>query len=79
MSPTRSKQQAGQNHHEAIALEPIEMDAQCIQIDDKKIINRPADPNQLVPFNYRWAWSKHLYMSNYVSNGAQEINALRPK
>lgn len=68
MPPTLSKQQAALQ----TALESIE-------IDDKKIINCPANPNQLVPLNYRWAWNKYLDMSNYVSDGAQEISALRPK
>ena len=41
-------------------LEDIEMGAQRIQVDDKKIINCRADLNQLVPFKYEWAWQKYL-------------------
>jgi len=41
-------------------LEDIEMGAQRIQVDDKKIINCHADLNQLVPFKYEWAWQKYL-------------------
>jgi len=41
-------------------LENIEMGADRIQVDDKKIINCRADLNQLVPFKYEWAWQKYL-------------------
>ena len=41
-------------------LEDIEMGAERIQVDDKKIINCRADLNQLVPFKYEWAWQKYL-------------------
>jgi ribonucleoside-diphosphate reductase beta chain len=41
-------------------LEGIEMGADRIQVDDKKIINCRADLNQLVPFKYEWAWQKYL-------------------
>jgi ribonucleoside-diphosphate reductase beta chain len=41
-------------------LEDIEMGAERIQVDDKKIINCRADLNQLVPFKYDWAWQKYL-------------------
>ena len=41
-------------------LEDIEMGADRIQVDDKKIINCRADLNQLVPFKYDWAWQKYL-------------------
>ena len=41
-------------------LEEIEMGAERIQVDDKKIINCRADLNQLVPFKYDWAWQKYL-------------------
>ncbi len=41
-------------------LENIEMGAERIQVDDKKIINCRADLNQLVPFKYEWAWQKYL-------------------
>jgi hypothetical protein len=41
-------------------LEDIEMGAERIRVDDKKIINCRADLNQLVPFKYQWAWQKYL-------------------
>lgn len=41
-------------------LEDIEMGADRIRVDDKKIINCRADLNQLVPFKYTWAWDKYL-------------------
>jgi len=41
-------------------LEEIEMGAERIQVDDKKIINCRCDLNQLVPFKYDWAWQKYL-------------------
>ncbi len=41
-------------------LETLEMGADRIQVDDKKIINCRADLNQLVPFKYDWAWQKYL-------------------
>ncbi|MGH8658474.1 MAG: ribonucleotide-diphosphate reductase subunit beta [Gammaproteobacteria bacterium] len=44
----------------ATGLEDIEMGAERICVDDKRIINCRADLNQLVPFKYRWAWQKYL-------------------
>jgi ribonucleoside-diphosphate reductase beta chain len=44
----------------ATGLEKIEMYADRIKVDDKKIINCRADLNQLVPFKYKWAWEKYL-------------------
>ncbi len=41
-------------------LEDIEMGAERIQVDDKKIINCRADLNQLFPLKYDWAWQKYL-------------------
>ena len=41
-------------------LEEIEMGADRIHVDDKRIINCRADLNQLVPFKYTWAWDKYL-------------------
>ena len=41
-------------------LEDLEMGAERIRVDDKKIINCRADLNQLVPFKYKWAWQKYL-------------------
>ena len=44
----------------APGLEELEMGAQRIQVDDKRMINCRADLNQLVPFKYDWAWQKYL-------------------
>lgn len=44
----------------ATGLEPLEMGAGRIEVDDKQIINCRADLNQLVPFKYMWAWDKYL-------------------
>jgi ribonucleoside-diphosphate reductase beta chain len=44
----------------AAGLEELEMGAQRIQVDDKRMINCRADLNQLVPFKYEWAWQKYL-------------------
>jgi ribonucleoside-diphosphate reductase beta chain len=43
----------------ATGLESLEMGAERIRVDDKKIINCRADLNQLVPFKYTWAWQKY--------------------
>jgi len=44
----------------APGLEELEMGAQRIQVDQKRMINCRADLNQLVPFKYDWAWQKYL-------------------
>ncbi|MCP8899129.1 ribonucleotide-diphosphate reductase subunit beta [Gilvimarinus xylanilyticus] len=44
----------------APGLEELEMGAQRIEVDDKRMINCRADLNQLVPFKYDWAWQKYL-------------------
>ena len=44
----------------APGLEELEMGAQRVQVDDKRMINCRADLNQLVPFKYDWAWQKYL-------------------
>ncbi|MFK7160106.1 ribonucleotide-diphosphate reductase subunit beta [Marinospirillum sp. MEB164] len=44
----------------AAGLEELEMGAQRIEVDDKRMINCRADLNQLVPFKYEWAWQKYL-------------------
>ncbi|MBS1997426.1 MAG: ribonucleotide-diphosphate reductase subunit beta [Cyanobacteria bacterium SZAS LIN-2] len=44
----------------ATGLEAIDLNAQRIKVDEKKIINCRADVNQLVPFKYEWAWQKYL-------------------
>ncbi len=41
-------------------LEQIQMGAERIRVEDKRIINCPLDLNQLVPFAYPWAWKKYL-------------------
>lgn len=38
----------------------LEMGAQRINAEDKRMINSPMDCNQLVPFKYDWAWQKYL-------------------
>lgn len=44
----------------APGLEELEMGAERVQVDDKRMINCRADLNQLVPFKYDWAWTKYL-------------------
>ena len=44
----------------APGLEELEMGAQRIEVDQKRMINCRADLNQLVPFKYDWAWQKYL-------------------
>ncbi len=57
-------------------LESLEMGADRIRVDDKRIINCRADLNQLVPFKYPWAWDKYLagcanhWMPNEISMNA---------
>lgn len=46
--------------HRLTGLEPLEMGAARVMVDDKQIINCRADVNQLVPFKYQWAWQKYL-------------------
>jgi len=41
-------------------VEKIDLGAERVRVDDKKIINCHADLNQLVPFKYTWAWDKYL-------------------
>ena len=63
-------------HVGATGLETLEMGADRIHVDDKRIINCRADLNQLVPFKYNWAWEKYLtgcanhWMPNEISMGA---------
>jgi len=62
----KNAEQSNEEKHEVkenggvTGLEGIEMGADRIQVDDKKIINCRADLNQLVPFKYEWAWQKYL-------------------
>lgn len=44
----------------AVGLQELEMGAQRVDVDDKRMINCRADVNQLVPFKYDWAWQKYL-------------------
>lgn len=41
-------------------LEDLDMGAERIEVDEKRMINCRADLNQLVPFKYDWAWQKYL-------------------
>jgi len=53
-------QQALENLDVAPGLEELEMGAERVQVDQKRMINCRADLNQLVPFKYEWAWTKYL-------------------
>ncbi|MHB0776193.1 ribonucleotide-diphosphate reductase subunit beta [Halomonas sp. WWR20] len=44
----------------AAGLEELEMGANRVEVDDKRMINARADVNQLVPLKYDWAWQKYL-------------------
>ena len=57
---TSAEPQPEINQSGTTGLESIEMGADRIQVDDKRIINCRADLNQLVPFKYEWAWDKYL-------------------
>lgn len=54
-------------------LDKVEMGAERIHVDEKRIINCRADLNQLFPLKYDWAWQKYL---NACANHwmPQEIN-----
>ena len=56
----REAQEAIANLDPTPGLEELEMGAQRVQVDDKRMINCRADLNQLVPFKYEWAWQKYL-------------------
>jgi len=60
LSEVERAQQAISNMDPAPGLEELEMGAERIQVDDKRMINCRADLNQLVPFKYDWAWQKYL-------------------
>lgn len=53
-------QQAVADLDPAPGLEELQMGAERVQVDDKRMINCRADLNQLVPFKYEWAWQKYL-------------------
>ncbi|MDB2619441.1 ribonucleotide-diphosphate reductase subunit beta [Litoricolaceae bacterium] len=53
-------QQALEQLDVAPGLEELEMGADRVQVDQKRMINCRADLNQLVPFKYEWAWTKYL-------------------
>jgi len=53
-------QQAVESLDVAPGLEELEMGAERVQVDQKRMINCRADLNQLVPFKYEWAWTKYL-------------------
>ncbi len=44
----------------AAGIADLELGAERVQVDDKRMINCRADLNQLVPFKYEWAWQKYL-------------------
>ena len=44
----------------AAGLEELDIGAERIRVDDKRMINCRADLNQLVPFKYDWAWQKYI-------------------
>lgn len=58
--PIQKAAESLRNLDVAPGLEELEMGAQRIHVDDKKMINCRADLNQLVPFKYDWAWQKYL-------------------
>ena len=53
-------QQALEQLDVAPGLEELEMGADRVQVDQKRMVNCRADLNQLVPFKYEWAWTKYL-------------------
>lgn len=56
----KAAQQALERLDIAPGLEELEMGAERVQVDQKRMINCRADLNQLVPFKYEWAWTKYL-------------------
>ena len=54
------KEKSNETKKNHTGLEDINLGAERIRVDDKKIINCRADLNQLVPFKYSWAWDKYL-------------------
>ena len=56
----KAAQQALESLDVAPGLEELEMGAERVQVDQKRMINCRADLNQLVPFKYEWAWTKYL-------------------
>ena len=58
--PLERAQKALQSMDVAPGLEELEMGAERVLVDDKRMINCRADLNQLVPFKYDWAWQKYL-------------------
>ncbi len=59
-SAVERAQKAIENLDAAPGLEDLEMGAERIEVDEKRMINCRADLNQLVPFKYDWAWQKYL-------------------
>ncbi len=59
-SPVARAQQAVADLDPAPGLEELEMGAERVAVDEKRMINCRADLNQLVPFKYDWAWQKYL-------------------
>ena len=56
----KAAQQALESLDVVPGLEELEMGAERVQVDQKRMINCRADLNQLVPFKYEWAWTKYL-------------------
>lgn len=56
----KAAQRALESLDVAPGLEELEMGAERVQVDQKRMINCRADLNQLVPFKYEWAWTKYL-------------------
>ncbi|PCH61759.1 MAG: ribonucleotide-diphosphate reductase subunit beta [SAR86 cluster bacterium] len=44
----------------SVGMKELEVSAERVKVDDKRMINCRADLNQLVPFKYDWAWQKYL-------------------
>lgn len=59
-SGNKAQQNNNTDESGTIGLEDLEMGADRVTVDNKKIINCRADLNQLVPFKYTWAWQKYL-------------------
>jgi ribonucleoside-diphosphate reductase beta chain len=45
---------------DAGGLGAIDRGAARVSVDAKRMINSPADVNQLLPLKYKWVWEKYL-------------------
>ena len=60
-SVTTGDDASEQSQGEAVTgLEQVELGANRVTVDEKRIINCRADVNQLMPLKYEWAWDKYL-------------------